>query len=73
LPVILGYSEATIATLIGHKRAQHHVAIRPHRDTVLLAAVDAVADKTMKLMGATQSQFGIESGATLAAVASTST
>jgi integrase len=27
----LGYSEGTIATLIGHKGAQHHVKIRPHR------------------------------------------
>jgi hypothetical protein len=46
----LGYSEATIATLIGHKG--HSITSRyvHTADTVLLAAVDAVADRTMKLM-----------------------
>ena len=46
----LGYSEATIATLIGHKG--HSITSRyvHTADAVLLAAVDAVADRTMKLM-----------------------
>ena len=46
----LGYSEATIATLIGHKG--HSITSRyvHTADAVLLAAVDAVVDKTMKLM-----------------------
>jgi integrase len=47
----LGYSEATIATLLGHKG--HSITSRyvHTADAVLLAAVDAVADKTIKLMG----------------------
>jgi hypothetical protein len=54
----LGYSEGTIATLIGHKghsitsRCVHTV------DAVLLAAVDAVADKTLRLMA----QSNLKSG-----------
>ena len=47
----LGFSEGTIATLIGHKG--HSITSRyvHAADAVLLAAVDAVADRTMKLMG----------------------
>ena len=47
----LGYSEATIATLIGHKG--HSITSRyvHTADAVLLAAVDAVANATWKLMG----------------------
>ncbi|MGD0109044.1 MAG: hypothetical protein ABSC06_34175 [Rhodopila sp.] len=46
----LGFSEATIAILIGHKG--HSITSRYvlTLDAVLLAAEDAVADKTMKLM-----------------------
>jgi integrase len=44
----LGFSEVTIATLIGHKG--HSITSRP-ADAVLLAAVDAVANATWKLMG----------------------
>jgi integrase len=48
----LGYSEATIATLIGHKG--HSITSRyvHAADAVLLAAVDAMAIKTAKLMEA---------------------
>lgn len=47
----LGYSEPTIASLLGHKT--HSVTSRylHSADAVLLAAADAVADATMKLMG----------------------
>jgi len=51
----LGYSEPTIATLLGHKgrsMTSHYVHIA---DAVLLAAADAVANRTMELMGETQS------------------
>jgi integrase len=46
----LGYSEGTIATLIGHKG--HSITSRyvHTADAVLLAAVDAMANQTMKLM-----------------------
>ena len=46
----LGYSESTIAALVGHTgrstRSHTHAA-----DAVLLAAADAVANKTLELMG----------------------
>jgi integrase len=47
----LGYSEGTIATLIGHKG--HSITSRyvHSADAVLLAAADAVADATKKLLG----------------------
>ena len=47
----LGYSEPTIATLIGHKG--HSVTARyiHAADAVLLAAADAVANRTAELMG----------------------
>jgi integrase len=50
----LGLSELTIATLIGHKG--HSVTSRyvHAADTVLLAAADAVADRTAELMGETK-------------------
>jgi site-specific recombinase XerD len=46
----LGYSEPTIAALIGHKR--HTVTSRyvHAADAVLLAAADAVAERTAQLM-----------------------
>ncbi len=46
----LGYGESTIAGLIGHKL--HSITSRyvHAADAVLLAAVDAVANKTAKLM-----------------------
>jgi hypothetical protein len=47
----LGYSEPTIATLIGHKG--HSVTARyiHAADAVLLAAADALAKRTAELMG----------------------
>jgi integrase len=47
----LGYSEPTIAALVGHKG--HSVTSRymHSADVVLLAAADAVADRTAELMG----------------------
>jgi integrase len=47
----LGYSEPTIAALIGHKG--HTVTSRyvHAADAVLLAAADAVADRTRALLG----------------------
>jgi integrase len=47
----LGYSEPTVATLIGHKG--HSITSRyvHAADEVLLAAADAVADRTLTLMG----------------------
>jgi integrase len=47
----LGYSEPTIAALVGHKG--HSVTSRylHSADAVLLAAADAVADRTAELMG----------------------
>lgn len=47
----LGYSELTIAALVGHKG--HSITSRyvHSADTVLLAAADVVADRTAELMG----------------------
>src|SRR5437868_9445231 len=47
----LGYSEPTIAALVGHKA--HSVTSRymHSADAVLLAAADAVANRTLELMG----------------------
>jgi integrase len=41
----LGYSELTIAALIGHKKASITSKYTHHADAVLLAAADAVADR----------------------------
>jgi integrase len=51
----LGYSEPTIAALVGHKR--HTITSRyvHAADAVLLAAADAVARRTAELMGETRS------------------
>jgi integrase len=56
----LGYSEPTIATLIGHKR--HSITSRyvHTADAVLLAAADAVADRTLTLMGERKSAAVIQ-------------
>jgi integrase len=50
----LGYSEPTIAALVGHKG--HSITSRyiHAADAVLLAAADAVANKTAELMGETK-------------------
>jgi integrase len=53
----LGYSEATIAALVGHKG--HTITSRyvHTADTVLLAAADAVADRTAALMAGVVTQL----------------
>jgi integrase len=52
----LGYNEPTIASLLGHKT--HSITSRyvHSADVVLLAAADAVANATMKLMTSDQPQ-----------------
>jgi integrase len=47
----LGYSEPTIAALIGHKGRTVTSRYIHTADAVLLAAADAVADRTVELMG----------------------
>jgi integrase len=47
----LGYSEPTIATLIGHKGRSVTARYIHAADAVLLAAADAVANRTAELMG----------------------
>jgi integrase len=47
----LGYSEPTIAALVGHKGRTITSRYVHTADAVLLAAADAVADRTAKLMG----------------------
>jgi integrase len=55
----LGYSEPTIASLLGHKT--HSITSRyvHSADAVLLAAAGAVANATMKLMASDQAQLGL--------------
>lgn len=48
----LGYSELTIAALIGHKKASMTSRYAHHADAVLLAAADAVAGNIDRLIGA---------------------
>jgi integrase len=47
----LGYSEPTIAALVGHKGHTMTSRYVHAADAVLLAAADAVADRTAVLMG----------------------
>jgi len=47
----LGYSEPTIAALVGHKGRTITSRYLHSADAVLLAAADAVADRTAELMG----------------------
>jgi integrase len=51
----LGFSEPTIAALIGHKGRTVTSRYVHSADAVLLAAADAVADKIMQLMGEARS------------------
>ncbi len=51
----LGYSEPTIAALIGHKGRSITSRYVHSADAVLLAATDAVANRTLDLMGMTRS------------------
>jgi integrase len=52
----LGYSEPTIASLLGHKTHSITSRYMHSADAVLLAAADAVANATMKLMASDQAQ-----------------
>ena len=47
----LGYSDSTIAALLGHKGRSVTSRYIHSADAVLLAAADAVADRTLELMG----------------------
>ena len=47
----LGYSETTIAALVGHAGRSVTSRYMHSADAVLLAAADAVADRTAELMG----------------------
>jgi integrase len=47
----LGFSELTIAALLGHKKASVTAKYAHHADAVLLQAADAVAERISKLMG----------------------
>jgi integrase len=47
----LGFSELTIAALIGHKKASVTSKYAHHADAVLLAAADALSDRIAALMG----------------------
>jgi integrase len=50
----LGYSDVTIAALLGHKGRSITSRYIHSADTVLLSAADAVANRTLILMGALQ-------------------
>ena len=50
----LGYSESTIAALVGHKGRSVTSRYVHSADAVLLAAADAVANRTAELMGERQ-------------------
>ena len=50
----LGYSELTIASLLGHKKASVTSKYAHHADAVLLQAADAVSDRIAQLMGDAQ-------------------
>ncbi len=52
----LGYSEPTIAALIGHKGRSITSRYIHSADAVLLAAADAVAERTLELMGEHRNQ-----------------
>ena len=50
----LGYSELTIAALLGHRKASVTSRYAHHADAVLLAAADAVAERVHGLLGGSQ-------------------
>jgi integrase len=50
----LGFSELTIAALIGHKKGSVTSKYAHHADAVLLQAADAVSDRIAELMGEAQ-------------------
>jgi integrase len=59
----LGYSEATIAALIGHRGRSVTSRYLHSADAVLLAAADAVARRSLELMGERQGGVVVELGA----------
>ena len=50
----LGYSELTIAAMIGHRKASVTSKYAHHADAVLLQAADAVSDRVAEFMGDTR-------------------
>ena len=50
----LGFSELTIAALLGRKKASVTSKYAHHADAVLLQAADVVADRIAELMGETR-------------------
>jgi integrase len=50
----LGYSELTIAALLGHRKGSITAGYAHHADAVLLAAADAVANEILLLIGVSQ-------------------
>jgi len=56
----LGYSEPTIAAMIGHKGRSMTSRYVHSADAVLLAAADAVADRTAQLMGEAKAGVVVE-------------
>jgi integrase len=55
----LGYSEPVIAALVGHKGRSTTSRYLHSADAVLLAAADAVADRTLELMGDRQATANV--------------
>jgi integrase len=55
----LGYSEPTIAALVGHKGQTITSRYVHSADAVLLAAADAVADRTAELMGESRPEAAV--------------
>lgn len=47
----LGFSELTIAALLGHKKASVTSKYAHHADAILLQAADGVADRVAEFMG----------------------
>jgi integrase len=55
----LGYSEPTIAALVGHKGRSITSRYVHAADAVLLAAADAVANRTLELMGQSKQEVDV--------------
>jgi integrase len=56
--VDLGYSELTIAALLGHRKASITSRYAHHADAVLLQSADKVAGRILELMGGRQEEGG---------------
>jgi integrase len=55
----LGYSELAIAALLGHRAGSVTTRYTHHADSVLLAAADAVANRTAELMGEHEAEAAV--------------